>query len=168
MAQINFNKSSPGTHELIFPVLPVTDEISDSDILTLNIHGTVVPAISLGTADMHWQGGQFPMAMSPLTYEPWYVNFVVDSNWCNWYLLYRWITLIDDGVNKFGHSVDQYFVDATLNVYDNADNRVIGIKVANIYPTNLNEVSLSHREGSNLLECGVNFNYTNMIIDRAG
>jgi hypothetical protein len=166
MAQINLNKSSGANYELIFPVLPVTKDIHDTDILSLNIHGTVIPAISLGTEEGMWQGGQVPRAISALTYEPWYVNFTVDSNWSNWYLLYRWITLIDDGNTHYGASTTDYFADATLNIYDNANNRVMGIKIVNIYPTNLNEVTMSQRDGQENLDCGINFNYTRMEVER--
>lgn len=166
MAQINLNKSSGANYELIFPILPVTEGIRDTDILSLNIHGTVIPAISLGTEERNWQGGIIPVAVSPLTYEPWYVNFSVDSNWLNWYLLNRWMTHIDDGNTYYGKGVTAYMVDATLNIYDNSNNRVMGVKIVNIYPTNLNEVTMSQRDGQETLDCGVNFNYTRMEVER--
>ena len=166
MAQINLNKSSGANYELIFPVLPITKGIRDTEILTLNIHGTVIPAISLGTEEGNWQGGVVPRAVSSLTYEPWYVNFTVDSNWCNWWMLYKWITLIDDGNTHYGMPTTDYFADATLNIYDNSNNRVMGIKIVNIYPTNLNEVTMSQRDGQENLDCGVNFNYTRIEVER--
>jgi len=166
MAQVNFNKSSGSNYELIFPVLPVTKDVRDADILALNIHGTVIPAISIATEEGMWQGGVVPRAVSALTYEPWYVNFSVDSNWCNWLLLYRWITLIDDGNSHYGAATTDYYADATLNIYDNVGNRVMGVTIVNIYPTNLNEVSLSQRDGQETLDCGVNFNYTRMEIEK--
>ena len=132
MAQINLNKSSPANYELVFPVLPVTTEIRDTDIFTLNIYGTIIPSITLETQEMDWMGGKFPIAMSPLVFEPWYVNFNVDSNWCNWFMLYKWVTYIDDGIKQFGRPMIEYFVDAHLHVYDNANNRVMGLKIINI------------------------------------
>ena len=168
MSQINLNKSGGNNYELIFPILPITEKITDTDILTLNIHGTVIPAISMATEERNWQGGVAPMAMSPITYEPWYVNFTVDSNWCNWYMIYKWMTFIDDGNTHYGRSTKDYYVDATLLVYDNAENKIMTIKIVNIYPTNLNEVTLSHRDGQEILDCGANFNYTRMEIERTG
>ena len=166
MAQVNLNKGSGSNYQLIFPVLPVTENLADADILTLNIHGTVVPAISLETEEGHWQGAKAPRAISGITFEPWYVNFVVDSNWCNWNLIYKWMTFIDDGETHYGRPMNEYMVDATLNVYDNSNNRIMGVKIVNIYPTSLNEVVLSQRDGDEHLECGINFNYTRMEIER--
>lgn len=166
MAQINFNKSAGANYELIFPVLPVTKRVGDADIFTLNIHSTIVPAITLATAEVDWQGGRLPMAISPLVYEPWYVNFSIDSNWCNWWMLYRWITFIDDGYKKYGEAMPNYFVDAMVNIYDNMDNRIMGLKIINIYPTSLNEVTLSQRDDQVNLSCGVNFNYTRIEVER--
>ncbi|MCK5020393.1 MAG: hypothetical protein KAS32_25375, partial [Candidatus Peribacteraceae bacterium] len=60
----------------------------------------------------------------------------------------------------------KYFADATLNIYDNSDNKVMGVKVVNIYPSSLNEVTLSQRDGKENLDCGVNFNYTRMEVER--
>lgn len=166
MTQVNFNKSAAANYELIFPVLPITKEPSDADILSLNIHGTVVPSISIQTSENNWQGSMYPSALSELIFEPWYVNFTIDSNWCNWYMLYRWITFIDNGEDMYGRSTNQYFVDATLNIYDNSNNRIMSIKIINIYPTALNEVTLSQRDGKSNLDCGVNFNYTRLEVDR--
>lgn len=166
MSQVNLNKSAAANYELIFPILPITSKVSDSDILTLNIHSTVIPSISLGTTESYWQGGMMPTSISPLTYEPWYVTFAVDSNWYNWYMLYKWITFIDDGNTHYGKGTDEYFVEATLNIYDNSKNRVMGVKIVNIYPTSLNEVVLTTRDGIENLECGVNFNYTRIEPER--
>ena len=168
MAQINLNKSSGQNFELVFPITPVTKNLRDSEVLTLNIHGTIIPAITLATTEVAWQGGQYPMAMSPITFEPWYVNFVVDSNWTNWLLLYKWITFIDDGNTHYGKEKEDYFVDAHLHIYDNANNKVLGVTIINIYPTSLNEVTLSQRDGQENLECGVNFNYTRIGVERVG
>jgi len=166
MTQVNLNKSVSANYELMFPVLPVSGGVKDSEVLTLNIHGTIIPAITLATVESNWQGGLYPMAISGLVFEPWYVNFVVDSNWSNWYMLYKWITFIDDGETRYGRPTNEYFVDATLNIYDNSNNRIMGIKIINIYPTSLNEVTLSQREGQENLSCGVNFNYTRIGVER--
>jgi len=166
MAHINLNKSAGANYELIFPVLPITKTVGDSDIFTLNIHSTIVPAITLATSEQDWQGGKFPMAISGLVYEPWYVNFSVDSGWCNWWMLYRWITFIDDGITRYGRPTNEYFVDAIMNIYDNSNNRVMGLKILNIYPTSLNEVTLSQRDDQVNLSCGVNFNYTRIEVER--
>jgi hypothetical protein len=165
MPQVNLNKSATSNYELIFPVLPITQKVQDSDILSLNIHGTVVPAIALGTTEHNWQGSHYPAAISEITYEPWYVNFTVDSNWYNWYMLYKWITFIDDGNTHYGRPIKDYFVDATMNIYDNSNNRIMSLKIINIYPSSLNEVTLSQRDGQENLDCGVNFNYTRVEVE---
>lgn len=165
MAQINLNKSSGANYELIFPILPITKSVRDTEPFTLNIYGTVIPSITTETSEQYWQGGKLPIAMSPITFEPWYVNFNVDSNWCNWLLLWEWMIHIDNGNTRYGRPLKEYFVDAYLNIYDNADNRVLGVKIINIYPTSLNEVTLSHRDGKENLDCGVNFNYTRIEVE---
>ena len=156
----NFNKANSQSYELIFPKLPVTDDVRTADAFTLNIHGTVIPSLNLGTDEMNWQGGMYPFAIAPITFEPFFVNFAVDSDFCNWFMMYQWIELISNNKDHYDKNRKDYWVDATLKFTDNHDNHVMDIEFNNMYPSLLNEVSLSYREGEMNLECGINFNYT--------
>ena len=156
----NLNKAEGTSYELIFPILPVTEKPKDMDIFTLNIHGTVIPSMTLGTTEPQWQNASFPMAIAPTTFEPWFVNFTVDSDYCNWFTLYRWMLFINNPITGFAKSFDEYSVDAELKLINNQHDEVMKLIIKGIYPTLLNEVSLSHREGEANLDCGVSFNYT--------
>ncbi len=156
----NLNKAIGSSYELIFPIIPVTDKPKDMDVFTLNIHGTVIPSMTIGTTEPGWQNASYPMAIAPTTFEPWFVNFTVDSNYCNWFILYKWLLFINNPVTGLSTSFDKYSVDAILKIINNDNQEVMNIKIRGIYPTLLNEVSLSHRDGEINLDCAVNFNYT--------
>lgn len=156
----NLNKAIGASYELIFPIIPITDKPRDMDVFTLNIHGTVIPSMTLGTAEPGWQNASFPIGIAPTTFEPWFVNFTVDSDYCNWYILYKWLLYINNPITGLATSFKDYSVDAILNLINNDNESVMNLKIQGIYPTLLNEVSLSYRDGETNLDCGVNFNYT--------
>jgi len=156
----NLNKAKGHSYELIFPMIPVAEKPKDMDIFTMNIHGTVIPSMTVGTTEPNWQNASYPMAIAPTTFEPWFVNFTVDSDFCNWYIIYKWILFINNPSTGLERSFKDYAVDATLKLINNESHEVMNINIRNIYPTLLNEVSLSHRDGESYLDCAVNFNYT--------
>ena len=162
----NLNKAVSSNYELIFPIIPVIDKPKDMDIFTLNIHGTVIPSMTCGTIESSWQNSAFPMNIAPTTFEPWFCNFTVDSNFCNWYILYKWMLFIDNPITGKSTSFKDYSVDAIVKFVDNNDKEIMNIKIIGIYPTLLNEVTLSHRDGETNLDCGVSFNYIRFEVDR--
>lgn len=156
----NLNKATNQNFQLIFPKIPTEATIRGSEILTLNIHGTVVPSMTLGTVENSWQGGQYPMAIAPITYEPWYTNFEVDSDFDNWHKLYKWINYINNNKDTYDRNPGNYWVDATLHLVDNFDKPVLNVGIYNIFPTMLGEISLSYREGETNVQSSVSFAYT--------
>lgn len=156
----NLNKATNQNFQLIFPMLPTEVSIKESEILTLNIHGTVVPSMTLGSVENEWQGGHYPMAIAPVTFEPWYTNFEVDSNFLNWYKLYKWINYINNNEDRYDRNPKQYWVDATLQLVDNFDKTVMVLNIFNMFPTMLGEISLSYREGEQNVQSSVSFAYT--------
>lgn len=156
----NLNKAVGQSFELIFPTIPIRTNVRDADSFTLNIYGTVVPSVTLATTEMPWQGGVAVMAMPPVTFEPWFVNFAVDSNFDNWLIMYEWITFISNNKDRYDRTPRNYWVDASLKLNDNRGGGVLYIDFKNLFPTLLNEVAMSYREGSVNLESGITFNYT--------
>ena len=156
----NLNKATNQNFQLIFSKLPTEKSVRESEILTLNIHGTVVPSMTLGNVDIPWQGGHYPMAIAPVTFEPWYINFEVDSNFQNWYKLYKWINYINNNEDRYDRNPAEYWVDATLQLVDNFDKPVMILQIYNMFPTMLGEISLSYREGEQNIQSSVSFAYT--------
>ncbi len=160
----NLNKATNQNFQLIFPKLPTESTIRGSEILTLNIHGTVVPSMTLDTVQLDWQGGHYPMAKAPVTFEPWYTNFEVDSNFDNWHKLYKWINYINNNKDNYDRNPSNYWVDATLHLVDNFDKPVLNVGIYNIFPTMLGEISLSYREGETNVQSSVSFAYTRFSV----
>ena len=156
----NLNKANTGSYQLIFPKLPFRSTIEDSEVLTLNIHGTVIPSMTLTNTEMHWMGGKYDFAIPPIVFEPWYTNFTVDSNFKNWFILYEWMTTINNNKDHYDRKPDDYWINASLIVTNNFEQHVMTLKIENLFPTMLGEITLSSREGEQNLESSVNFMYT--------
>jgi len=164
----NLNKATNQNFQLIFPKIPTEATIKGSEILTLNIHGTVVPSMTLANTEMDWQGGKFPMAIAPVTFEPWYTNFEVDADFQNWYKLYKWISFINNNKDRYDRAPSEYWVDASLLLIDNFDKPVLRMSIANIFPTMLGEITLSYREGEQNVQSSVSFAYTRFELEEIG
>jgi len=156
---VNLNKSSPSNFELVFPKIPTETTIQASDEFTLNIFGTIIPGLNIDSTEYRWQFAKTIQASGNISFEPWSVNFIVDSQLLNWKLLYKWITYINNNKDSFDGIHKNYVVDATLRIIDNFRNEILRILFVDIWPQTLGEIAFSHREGETVLECMASFAY---------
>lgn len=162
---ININKSSPENFELLFPVLPLLDTLKESQSLSMNIFSSVLPTISLDTKEVNWMGGKAQYDSGGMSYEPWYVNFLIDDDFNNWKILYNWINYINNNKDTYGRARSDYVVDATLNILNNMREPILTVNFKNVWPNMLGEVSMSYREGEMVLSSSVNFYYDRYEIE---
>jgi len=153
------NKANPSNFQLVFPKVPTEETARVSRELTLNIYGTIIPSLSLGTDELQFLGGKHVIADGSITFEPWSVNFLVDSQFKNWKILYKWCTYINNNKDKFGEVPGKYAVDATLQVTENFQADILEILFKGVWINSLNEIGLSYREGNQELECNASFSY---------
>jgi hypothetical protein len=154
---VELNKASPSNFELSFPLLPGQNSLLSNEELVLNIYGAILPALNISPLEQDWQGTKRKVASSPVEFEIMPVQFIVDAAFKNWKLLYNWITYISNNKDKMMENYDRYAVDTSLRVLDNFNNAIIAVNFKGMWPTNLQEVSFSHKEGEVQLEGGVTF-----------
>jgi hypothetical protein len=153
------NKASSFSFELIFPLIPVQTELRSNDEFVLNIYETVLPGVTLGVEDLRWQGGVIHAASGELTFEPWNVNFVVDSEFKNWQVMFKWLTFINNNKDKYIDEYTKYAVDATLKVIDNFQDHKFSLFFVDVWPNSLGEINMTYREGETILEAQTSFVY---------
>uniref|UniRef100_A0A6M3IP09 Putative tail tube protein n=1 Tax=viral metagenome TaxID=1070528 RepID=A0A6M3IP09_9ZZZZ len=156
---VNLNKSNPSNFELVFPKIPTETTIQASDELTLNIYGTIIPGLTLDSTEHRWMGGKSIQAGGNIAFEPWTVNFLVDSQMLNWMLIFGWLMFIHNNKDKYSEIHKNYVIDATLRITDNFRSEVMRLVFRDIWPTTLGEMTFSHREGEAVLECMCQFAY---------
>ncbi len=166
MSITNLNKTSPANYQLVFPKLPFQDSIESSNQLTLNIYNTLIPSLTLEMNEQHWMGATRKVLTGGLTFEPWFVHFLVDSDFTNWFTLYNWVTQIHNNKDQFLKAPKEYCVDMTLYITDNKGNNVMNMKIINGFINFLGEINLSTREGSEVLESTTNIMYDRFEIKK--
>jgi len=153
------NHSSPSNFELCFPKLPSETTLDAGDEFTLSIFSTIVPSLNLDLIEHRWMGSATQRASGNVVFEPWNINFIVDVNFTNWQLLYNWVTYINNAKDDYIKEHSNYAVDATLRVTDNFQAEIFKLFFVGVWITNLGEVTLSYREGDQVLECSASFAY---------
>jgi len=153
------NKATPTNFELIFPLIPAQTGLGANSELILNIHSVVLPAVSIASIEIDWQGTRHKIAGTPMDFEIMTVMFNVDASFRNWKLLFNWMKHISNGRDKMAESYSDYAIDASLKITNNFYQDIMAVKFSGLWPTNLQEVSFSHKEGEVLLESSVTFNY---------
>lgn len=160
MVDVNLDQSTPSNFNLVIPKVPTESELSASNELILNVFSSPIPGISLELDEEHWQGKIVQLPSGRVTFEPWAFSFIVDSDLTNWKLIYEWMMYIANNKDYFTANMRDYAVDSSLIVTDNFRNEKMRIKYRSLWPTTLEEVNFSHREGQNNLECRTTFSYT--------
>jgi hypothetical protein len=159
MNNTNLDKANATSFELVFPKIPTEKGIRASEELTLNIFETIIPSVSIDANEQNWQGSKIQLDGGKTTFEPWTVNFVVDSDFRNWKMIYRWFMFIANNKDKFGEIRNKYTVDARLTILDNYRNNILSMKFVSAWPTMLTEVNLTYREAEPNLEALINIAY---------
>lgn len=158
MVDVQVNKSSPTNFELVFPLIPTETTIQASEELTLNIYGAVIPGLTIDAMEETWQGAKTQNAGKTI-FEPWSVDFIVDSYFYNWKMLFEWMMFIHNNKDKYDELPTEYKVDATLRVIDNFQEEVLRIFFIDVWISALSEVQFSQRESEMNLECNTQFVY---------
>jgi len=153
------NKASSFSFELVFPLIPVQTELKPNEEFILNIFETVIPGVTLDIAEENWMGGKANRATGALTFEPWNVSFMVDSEFKNWQIILKWFMFINNNKDKYIDLQSNYAVDATLRILDNFQNQKFSLFFVDVWPNSIGEVSLTYREGETNLEAQVSFTY---------
>lgn len=156
---VELNKANPTNFELAFPLVPNQTHIGAAEELILNIHGVILPSFNIPNQESSWQNATRKIPSGPIEFEILTVQFVVDAQFKNWKVLYNWMRYIANNRDKMLEKYENYAIDATLRIIDNFNTDILGIDFTGMWPTNLQEVSFSMKEGEVLLEAGATFVY---------
>ena len=167
MSPLNLAKATATEYYLVFPKVPNDPNIHASDELKLNIFNINIPTFSLEDTKFLWQGKYVEFHIGGVSFDPLTVSFVVDSEYRNWKLLFRWLTYIANNKDKPSNVPNDYVTDASIILYDNFHKKHTFITFKNIWIQNLGELQLSIREGETYIECNATFQYDRYEIEDA-
>jgi len=144
--------------------------------LILNVWGYLVPEFQINNNDVGYGGQVFSFSnLSRPAIPPITVNFTVDNNFKNYFILYKWLDFqndeelsIFDGKNLHqNHTgrINEYSSVFTIVALDEYDSEIAKWEFRNAYPISLGSLNISPRESTEL-ETTVTFraNQVKMIL----
>lgn len=177
------NKARKDKFQLVFTLPKAMREINtrenldrlDSklvqDALQFSIYGTVIPAINVNAIEQQYSGQVFKFSGH---HRPEYgnitVNFVVDSQFNNYWVIYKWINLMNHNKEAFFHRdqmplVDSPFIDYATNftIYglDEYDNQKIQFDYIGVVPVGLGAINYNYQD-SDQIESTFEFSFSQL------
>lgn len=163
--------------------LAVTDEaLGKLDPLQISVFGSVVPDVSVPSiAVPYW--GQVPNYSSHTrpNYPPLTVNFAVDNSYTNYYILWKWLSILNGPTNSLYEGPDERYITkddivetGQLNDYQsnfsilalNEYNEAIAeFKYFNAFITSLKGINYSYKD-SEMMETSAEFQYSQFTMER--
>jgi|APCry1669189034_1035192.scaffolds.fasta_scaffold15780_2 hypothetical protein len=153
------------------PILKTVNKASQSerslnsfnlDSLQYSIYGTVVPEITIADIDIPYstQTAKFT-SYTRTAYKPITVNFTVDNQFNNWWVLWYWLNVINDSKEgtynyngltspeKFPN-LNNYQTNITIYGLDEFNNKKIQWDYTKAFITSLGEIMYNYRDGDQI------------------
>lgn len=158
------------------------------DSLQFSVYGIIVPTIEIAPVNVRY-GGQTLVSSSYNRdpYETVNVNFTIDNRFNNYWLIYRWLDLLNnartgefdkeqliedtvrDKTNSANANYFKYRSNFSIFALDEYDKRIIEFKYINAFPTALGGIDFSNRDAGEI-ETNFSFNFSQLevlLVDQA-
>jgi len=156
---ITLSKATSTEYAFVIGKIPSDSDFHATDTLRLNIFNITLPGVSLENVEFPWEGKHVQYHVGGITFDPLNISFLVDSNFHNWKILFRWLTSIANNSDKPSAKANDYVTDANIVIYDNFGAAHTFITFKNLWVQSLGEVSFSIRDGETLIESSAIFQY---------
>ena len=164
-----------------------TDNKVNENSLQFSVYGAVIPNIAVPEITQQYAGQSFKISShSRPPYENVSVNFTVDSRFNNYWVLYKWLDLLNNdktstfdaddisitpaispsqrNVNKSSNPPSLYQADITLYAKDEFDKNVAKFVYTNAFPVNLGGINFNYRtEGE--IETTFEFAFSQLLVE---
>jgi hypothetical protein len=133
----------------------VNDELINLDPLQISIYGTAVPPIQVPSNEVRFAGQSYNVSSyARLNYQPLSVKFIVDNRFRNYWVLWKWLTILND-------PKESLYTGTKANLETFRDRIESGILTE--YQTNFSVIGLNEYN-----EKGIEFSYYNGFITSLG
>lgn len=148
------------------------------DPLQISVHGTVVPDIAVPEVDVRFLGQNLHLSTyARPNYPPITVNYVVDSQYKNYYVLWQWLDVMNMAIKDiYGGTTDadplmvgdQFEYQTTIKIIavDEYNEPVIEFIYSKAFLSTLGGLAYSYREGSSLVESTATFHFSQLDVKK--
>jgi len=183
MQQSMLNKSRADKFLLVFDVPPILKEFSKKfnqtnttiipDSVQYSIFGTAVPEITVPAVENRYAGNTlYVSSHSKNPYPPVSVNFNVDNEYKNYWVIYQWLNLLHSeyegrynereiNVNEVDPTFQDYQTDLTIYGKDEFNNNRIKFTYTKAFPTTVNGVEYNYQSPDEITS-GFTFVYSQL------
>ena len=126
------------------------------DSLQFSIYGTVVPVVSVNAIEQSYSGQTFKFSgYARPSYENITINFVIDNQFNNYWVIYKWINLMNHNKEAFFNRDTQPLLDAPFKDYsttftifglDEYDNKKIQFDYIGVVPVSLGSIVYNYQD----------------------
>jgi hypothetical protein len=184
--QSPLNRASKDKFVMILNLPPVLrkraamDPLLDIESLQLSVYGTIVPEITVFETDVRFAGQNLHISSyARPTYPPLTINFVVDNNYQNYYVLWKWLEIVNDPTTSLysgsnpntpqiqleaGNSTE-YQTDFSVVALNEYNQSIIEFFYKKAFITTLGSINYNYRDGE-ILECSAQFHFSQLNINR--
>jgi hypothetical protein len=156
----------------------VTDPLIDINPLQISIFGTIVPDIIVPEVDVRYAGQNFHLSTyTRPNYPPLTINFVVDNDYKNYYVLWKWLDAMNIALESFYGGNDQLngdervmvgsqfeyqttFSIVALNEYNEP---ALEFKYSKAFLSTLGGINYSYRDGE-IIEASAQFHFSQLDV----
>jgi len=140
------------------------------DSLQFSIYGTVVPAITVPALEIRYSGSTlYNSSHSKNPYPPVTVNFTIDNEYNNYWVIYKWLNLLHSEYTGVFDADDlisddvfkDYQTDLTVYGLDEFNNEKIKFTYTKAFPTDIGGINFNYRDDSEI-ESSFTFVYSQM------
>jgi hypothetical protein len=189
--QSQFNKSRLDKFLMVIDLPPALKPINttdfelrsnttiNSDSLQFSVYGTVVPTINVPALSQLYAGQSFKVSTHVRPpYEDVSVNFTVDSNFNNYWVIYKWLDLLNDdkasiynynnpaqsSVYRKNISPAAYQTDITLYAKNEFDVNIVKFVYKYAFPVKLGQINYNYRDEKEI-ETTFDFAYAQLLVE---
>lgn len=145
--------------------------------LQMSIYGSIAPDVVVPSVD-HRYGGQSYNVSSHVRepYAPQSVNFTIDNRFNNYWVIYKWLSILNDHKNSLFDSdnitnlehknefaAQYYMTDISIFALDEYNKRVVEFLYTKAFPTKLGGINFSDRDSAEA-ESTLEFAYSQFIV----
>jgi hypothetical protein len=157
----------------------VSDPMLDVNSLQITVHGSVVPSVSVPAVDVHYKGQNVTVSSyARPTYQPLVVNFLIDNQYRNYYIFWKWLALLNEASKSFYSgsvppigvsdkvlqgNIAEYQTTLTITALDEYTAPVMQFTYLDAFITNLGNLNYSYVDGK-ILDTNVQFSFSRLLI----
>jgi hypothetical protein len=159
----------------------LSDELLRLDPLQISVFGTVVPPIQIPSNEVRYGGQSYNVSSySRPNYPPLPVNFIIDNKFRNYWILWKWLTVLNDPKTSYYTGTDpkletwkdrvesgivtEYQTNFSIIGLNEYNQRTVEFTFYNAFITNLGGINYDYND-TDLVKSSAEFQFSQLEVN---